>query len=200
MSSTPTVHAASAPHPPGRLLETATLGGGCFWCTEEVLSELQGVESVMPGYSGGSVPDPSYEDVCEGDTGHAEVVQVVFDPRVLSFDDLLRIFFSVHDPTTLNRQGNDTGTQYRSIILYHSPEQKASAEKVMREVEKEQLWDDPLVTQLEPFLAFFPAEEYHRNYYKRNPGQGYCRAIIAPKVAKFRKHHFQRLKREVTNP
>lgn len=200
MTSTPSARAGSASAAPGSAREVATLGGGCFWCTEEVFSELQGVEGVLPGYSGGTVPHPTYEDVCEGDTGHAEVVQVTFDPRVLSYEDLLRIFFTVHDPTTVNRQGNDTGTQYRSIILYHSPEQKASAERVMREVEKEQIWDDPLVTQVEPYLAFFPAEEYHRNYYKRNPGQGYCRAIIAPKVAKFRKHYFQRLKREVTNP
>ncbi|MDE1819369.1 MAG: peptide-methionine (S)-S-oxide reductase MsrA [Euryarchaeota archaeon] len=194
------VRPAGASLPPSPSREVATLGGGCFWCTEAVFSELEGVESVMPGYSGGTVPSPSYEEVCDGETGHAEVVQVVFDPRVISYEDLLRIFFTVHDPTTPNRQGNDTGTQYRSIILCHSPEQRASAERIMKEVEREQIWDAPLVTQVEPFMAFFPAEEYHRNYYRRNPGQGYCRAIIAPKVAKFRKHHFQRLKRSVTNP
>ncbi len=200
MTSAPGARSTSSGASASPSNEVATLGGGCFWCTEEVFSELQGVLSVMPGYSGGVTVNPTYEEVCEGDTGHAEVVQVVFDPRVLAYEDLLRIFFTVHDPTTLNRQGNDTGTQYRSIIFYHSPEQLLSAERVMKEVEREGIWDDRLVTQVEAFQAFFPAEEYHRNYYKQNPGQAYCRAVIAPKVAKFRKHYFQRLKREVTQP
>jgi peptide-methionine (S)-S-oxide reductase len=174
--------------------ELATLAGGCFWCTEAVLAELRGVERVIPGYAGGSVPNPTYEQVCSGSTGHAEAVQATFDPKVISFDDLLRIFLTVHDPTTLNRQGPDSGTQYRSAIFYTSDAQRTAAERVLREVEAAHLWPGHLVTELAPLRAFYPAEEYHREYFRRNPGQGYCRAIIAPKVAKFRHQYLARLK------
>jgi peptide-methionine (S)-S-oxide reductase len=180
--------------------EVATLGGGCFWCTEAVFSELQGVEQVLPGYAGGSAPNPSYEDVCTGSTGHAEVVQVTFNPTVLSFADLLRIFFTVHDPTTLNRQGADVGSQYRSVILYHSPAQRDTAQQVMQEVTAARLWKHPLVTELVPFRQFYPAEEYHRDYFRRNPSRGYCMMVISPKVSKFRKHYADRLKRPVPVP
>ena len=174
--------------------ETATLGGGCFWCTEAIFSELAGVTSVLPGYSGGTVPHPSYEQVCTGTTGHAEVVQVTFDPSVVSYHDLLTVFLTTHDPTSLNRQGDDIGTQYRSVILFHSPAQKATAEQVIRELESEGVWKRTIVTELAPFVEFYPAEEYHRNYFRRNPGSGYCRVVIAPKVAKFRKKYAPRLK------
>ena len=174
--------------------ETATLGGGCFWCTEAVLADLEGVASVLPGYSGGTVPHPSYEQVCTGRTGHAEVVQVTFDPRVVSYHDLLTIFMTTHDPTSLNRQGNDVGTQYRSVVLFHTPEQRATAEQVFQELESEHLWKRKLVTELVPFSEFFPAEEYHRDYFRRNPWAGYCQAVIAPKVTKFRKQYASRLK------
>ncbi len=174
--------------------ELATLGGGCFWCTEAVFSELSGVLSVLPGYAGGTVAHPSYEQVCTGRTGHAEVVQVSFDPRVLSYRDLLTIFMTTHDPTTPNRQGNDVGTQYRSVIFFHTPEQRATAEAVIAELGAEKLWKRPIVTELAPFTEFYPAEEYHRDYFRRNPGSGYCRAIIAPKVAKFRKEYASRLR------
>jgi peptide-methionine (S)-S-oxide reductase len=174
--------------------EVATLGGGCFWCTEAVFVDLKGVTSVEPGYSGGSVPDPSYEQVCTGDTGHAEVVQVTFDPAVLSFHDLLTVFFTVHDPTTLNRQGNDVGTQYRSVVFYRDPSQKSIAEQVIRELQDERLYRKPFVTQVVPFQAFYPAEEYHRNYFERNPERAYCQMVIAPKVAKFRSKFTNRLK------
>jgi peptide-methionine (S)-S-oxide reductase len=176
-------------------LEIATLGGGCFWCTEAVFSELNGVHEVLPGYSGGSVRDPSYEQVCDGDTGHAEVVQVKFDPTVISFHDLLAIFFTVHDPTTLNRQGNDVGTQYRSAIFVHDDRQRDVARATIAEVQAAKIWSGRIVTEVTPFTAFYAAEEYHRDYFRRNPGQGYCRAIIAPKVAKFRSHYADRLKR-----
>jgi len=174
--------------------EVATLGGGCFWCTEAVFSELKGVQKVEPGYAGGTLPNPTYEQVCTGRTGHAEVVQVTFDPRVLSYHDLLTIFFTVHDPTTLNRQGADVGTQYRSVVLYHDDRQKATAEEVVRELEGEKLWKKKFVTQLVPFSTFFPAEEYHQDYFRRNPSGGYCQFVIAPKVAKFRSHFAERLK------
>lgn len=182
---------ASTPH----TTEVATLGGGCFWCTEAVLAELKGVEEVLPGYSGGTVRNPTYEQVCDGDTGHAEVVQVRFDPAVISFHDLLAIFFTVHDPTTRDRQGNDVGTQYRSTIFAHDAQQAAAARATIAEVEAAKIWPGRIVTEVTPFSAFYPAEEYHRNYFARNPGQGYCRAIIAPKVAKFRSHYADRLKR-----
>jgi len=175
--------------------ETATLAGGCFWCLEAVFQELQGVESVQSGYAGGHVPDPSYERVSTGATGHAEVVQVTFDPAVLPFRDLLRIFFTIHDPTTLNRQGADVGTQYRSAIFYHTPGQQADATQVIAELEQAHVWKDRIVTEVAPFEAFYPAEEYHRDYYGRNPTQSYCRVVIAPKVSKLRKQYYDRLRK-----
>lgn len=174
--------------------EEATLGGGCFWCLEAVFQQLAGVESVVSGYAGGSVPQPTYEQVCGGRTGHAEVVQVRFDPDVLDFEDLLRVFFTIHDPTTKNRQGADSGTQYRSIILHHSEAQRAAVEAVMREVAAEGLYSDPLVTELEPISEFWPAESVHSDYYRNNPAQPYCRIVIDPKVAKFRKRFGDRLR------
>jgi peptide-methionine (S)-S-oxide reductase len=184
---------ADATDSAGSRRETATLAGGCFWCTEAIFSELRGVLSVEPGYSGGSVDHPTYEQVCTGRTGHAEAIQVVFDPAILSYHDLLLVFFSTHDPTTLNRQGHDVGTQYRSAVFYHSPQQLATAQAVVKELTSQGLWKQPIVTELLPFHAFFPAEEYHRNYFARNPGQAYCRAVIEPKVAKFRKQFVERL-------
>lgn len=175
--------------------EVATLAGGCFWCLEAAFSELKGVERVESGYAGGSVANPSYEAVCTGKTGHAEIVQVTFDPEVISFGDLLYVFFTIHDPTTLNQQGGDVGTQYRSAVFYHSPEQKMEVERVIAELTAGKVWDDPFVTEVKPLDKFYPAEEYHRDYYRRNPTQGYCRAVIAPKVAKVRKLYFDRLKR-----
>lgn len=166
--------------------ETATLGGGCFWCLEAVFQELEGVQSVVSGYAGGRVPNPSYREVCTGRTGHAEVVQVVFDPAVLSYGDLLSVFFSIHDPTTLNRQGADVGTQYRSVIFYHDAEQKRVAEAMIRELGQEGLWRDPIVTEVVPLDRFYPAEDYHQDYFRRNPGQPYCQAVIGPKLRKFR--------------
>jgi peptide-methionine (S)-S-oxide reductase len=177
-----------------RELEVATLGGGCFWCTEAVFEQVRGVEGVESGYAGGAVPNPTYEQVCSGMTGHAEVVRVTFDPQVISYRDLLRIFFATHDPTTRDRQGADVGTQYRSAILPHSEEQRATAEEVIGELDREGIWDAPIVTRVEPAAEFFPAESYHREYYRRNPGQGYCQAVIAPKVAKFRKQFADRLR------
>jgi peptide-methionine (S)-S-oxide reductase len=175
--------------------QVATLAGGCFWCLEAVFDELKGVESVESGYSGGIVLNPSYAQVCDGDTGHAEVVQVTFDPQVLSYKDLLTVFFTIHDPTTLNRQGSDTGTQYRSAIFYHNEEQKKVAEDVIREISATGIWDDPIVTEVTPFDQFYMAEDYHQEYFKKNPFQGYCRVIIAPKVAKFRHAFSERLKK-----
>jgi peptide-methionine (S)-S-oxide reductase len=174
--------------------EVATLAGGCFWCLEAAFSELRGVERVQSGYAGGSVPNPSYEAVCTGKTGHAEVVQITFDPQVIAFSDLLHVFFTIHDPTTLNQQGGDVGTQYRSAVYYHSPTQQAETERVIRELAAEKVWDDPIVTEIKPLETFYAAEEYHSDYYRRNPNQGYCRAVIAPKVAKVRKAYFDRLK------
>ena len=174
--------------------ERATLGGGCFWCVEAVFSQLQGVESAISGYAGGTMPDPDYEAVCGGDTGHAEVVRVTFDPDALSYREVLEVFFSVHDPTTLDRQGADVGPQYRSLIQTHSPEQERTARAVIAELEAEAVWDDPIVTQVEPASTFYPAEDYHQQYYARNPGQGYCQAVIRPKLAKFRKAWAQKLK------
>lgn len=174
--------------------EVATLAGGCFWCLEAVFQGLRGVERVVSGYAGGNVPNPSYEQVCSGGTGHAEVVQVTFDSGVLSYRDLLDVFFAIHDPTTLNRQGGDVGTQYRSAIYYHSPEQERTARAAIAEIERAGVFDAPIVTEVAPFTVFYPAEEYHQDYFRRNPGQGYCRAVIAPKVAKFRKEHLERLK------
>ncbi len=175
--------------------EVATLGGGCFWCLEAVYDQLRGVEDVVSGYAGGHVPNPSYEQVCTGTTGHAEVVQVTFDPQTISFREILQVFFAIHDPTTLNRQGADVGTQYRSAIFYHSPEQKAVAEQMIAELNAARLWPRPIVTEVTPFTAFYPAEAYHQEYFARNPGQGYCAFVIAPKVAKFRKEFMAKLKR-----
>ena len=177
--------------------EVATLAGGCFWCLEAAFQDLKGVERVQSGYAGGRVANPSYEQVCTGTTGHAEVVQITFDPQVVSFDDLLHVFFTIHDPTTLNRQGVDVGSQYRSAIFYHTPDQKATAERVIAELQSEHVWDDPIVTELKPLEAFYPAEEYHRDYFRRNPTQGYCSAVIAPKVAKVRKLFLDKLKQPV---
>ena len=180
---------------PGDGKETVTLGGGCFWCLQPLFQDLRGVERVECGYSGGHVKDPSYEDVCTDTTGHAEVVQVTFDPKAVSLEELLKIFFTVHDPTTLNRQGGDVGTQYRSAVFYRTPEQKAAAERVIKELSAAGLWNAPVVTDVTPFSAFYRAEEYHQDYFAKNPGAGYCRVVIAPKVAKFRKQHRDRLKR-----
>ena len=177
--------------------EVATLAGGCFWCLEAAFQDLKGVERVQSGYAGGRVANPSYEQVCTGTTGHAEVVQITFDPEVVSFDDLLHVFFTIHDPTTLNRQGVDVGTQYRSAIFYHTADQKAAAERVIAELQSEHVWDDSIVTELKPLEAFYPAEEYHRDYFRRNPTQGYCSAVIAPKVAKVRKLFLDKLKQPV---
>lgn len=177
---------------PGKT-ERATLGGGCFWCLEAVYEQLRGVQKVVSGCTGGEAADPTYEDVCGGQTGHAEVVQVTYDPSQISFKDVLEVFFSIHDPTTLDRQGNDVGTQYRSSIFYHDDDQKKVAQAVMADVTKREIYDAPLVTTLEPLTTFYPAEAYHQQYYRRNPTQGYCRAIIAPKVAKFRKTWAARL-------
>jgi peptide-methionine (S)-S-oxide reductase len=175
--------------------EIATLAGGCFWCLEAVYDELRGVESVVSGYAGGHVPSPTYKAVCTGTTGHAEVVQIEFDPEVISFKELLEVFFTIHDPTTLNRQGADVGTQYRSAIFYHSPEQKAVAEKVIADISEAGIWDNPIVTEVSDLDTFYPAEDYHQEYFANNPDQGYCRVVIAPKVAKFRKKYFERLKK-----
>jgi len=174
--------------------EIATLGGGCFWCIEAIFNELSGVEKVESGYSGGTIPNPSYEQVCSGRTGHAEVVQITFDPAIISYKELLRVFFTVHDPTTLNRQGADVGTNYRSVIFYHNAVQRAEASEVIQEVTAAGIWDAPIVTQLEPFESFYKAEQYHQEYFKNNPDQPYCRIVIAPKVLKFRQHYTQKLK------
>jgi len=179
-------------------LETATLGGGCFWCLEAVYDQLRGVTDVVSGYSGGHVENPTYEEVCRKKTGHAEVVQVTFDPSVVSYRELLEVFFTIHDPTTKDRQGNDVGPQYRSVIFYHSPEQKATALQVIREFEQAKVWDDPIVTEVVPFEKFYPAEDYHQEYFKRNPYQPYCTFVVAPKVAKFRKRFFDKLKGSAT--
>ncbi len=174
-------------------LETATLGGGCFWCVEPIFDSLRGVVSVTPGYAGGHVANPSYQQVCTGRTGHAEVAQIVFDPQQLSYSDLLHVFFSTHNPTTLNQQGADVGEQYRSVILPHDDEQRRVAQEVIREITDEQLYDRPIVTTIEPYTVFYPAEDYHRNYFRNHPEAPYCMMVIAPKVAKFRKKYAERL-------
>lgn len=176
-------------------LETTTLGGGCFWCLEAVFEQLAGVESVVSGYSGGHVPNPTYRQVTGKNTGHAEVVQIQFDPQVISFQEILEIFFTIHDPTTPNRQGNDVGPQYRSAIFYHREEQGEIAQQVIAEF-AEALWEDPIVTEVTPFSAFYRAEEYHQEYYRNNTWQPYCQVIIRPKVAKFRKRYLEKLKKE----
>src|SRR5579859_274085 len=178
-----------------RELQTATVAGGCFWCLEAVYDELRGVESVESGYTGGHVAKPTYKAVCSGTTGHAEAVQIRYDPQVISYKDLLDVFFTIHDPTTLNRQGNDVGTQYRSAIFTHSPEQKAIAEQTIADVNAAHLWPRAIVTQVAPLDVFYPAEDYHQEYFANNANQPYCQVIIAPKVAKFRKHYLDRLKR-----
>ena len=174
--------------------EVATLAGGCFWCLEAVYDELRGVLSVESGYSGGSVENPTYRQVVTGTTGHAEVVRVTFDPEVVSFKEILEVFFTIHDPTTLNRQGADVGPQYRSAIFYHDEEQRRVAEEVISELETEGVWDDPIVTEVTPFDTFYVAEDYHQEYFRRNGYQPYCQVVISPKVAKFRKQYLERLK------
>jgi len=176
-------------------METATLAGGCFWCLEAVYDQLRGVEDVLSGYAGGRVKNPTYQQVCAGTTGHAEVVRVTFDPATINFREILEVFFTIHDPTTLNRQGADVGTQYRSAIFYHNPEQQDVADQVIRELDAAKLWPACIVTEVAPFEIFYPAEEYHQEYFARNPSQGYCTVVIAPKVAKFRKQYLSRLKR-----
>ncbi len=171
--------------PENKHTELATLGGGCFWCLEAVFERVKGVQKVVSGYAGGHINNPTYQNVCSGATGHAEVVQVTFDPAVVSYHDLLAVFFSIHDPTTLNRQGEDVGTQYRSVIFYHSEEQKRVAEQVMADPKSGT--EKPIVTELAPMPTFYPAEEYHQGYFRQHPGQGYCQFVVAPKVAKFRK-------------
>lgn len=175
--------------------ETATLAGGCFWCLEAVYTQLRGIESLRSGYAGGHVPYPTYQQVCSESTGHAEVVQLIFDPQEISYQDILRVFFSIHDPTTLNRQGHDIGTQYRSAIFYHEQSQKDTAEQLLQELAELQIWSNPIVTELAPLEKFYPAEEYHHEYFAMHPNQPYCMAVIAPKVAKFRKVYLDRLKK-----
>ncbi|GAB4449535.1 MAG: peptide-methionine (S)-S-oxide reductase MsrA [Anaerolineales bacterium] len=177
-------------------LQTATLAGGCFWCLEAVFDEIKGVYSVESGYAGGHVPNPTYRQVCNGDTGHAEVVQIRFDPEIVSYRDLLNVFFAIHDPTTLNRQGADVGTQYRSAIFYHNEEQKRTAEELIRELDAQKIWDAPIVTEVTPLDEFYMAEDYHQEFFARNPYQPYCMAVVAPKVAKFRKHFLEMLKKQ----
>jgi len=174
--------------------EIATLAGGCFWCLEAVYNDLKGVESVESGYMGGKTANPSYEDVCSGETGHAEVVQLSFDPKSVSFKEILEVFFVIHDPTTLNRQGNDAGTQYRSAIFYHSAAQKAAAERVIADLGAGKVYDDPIVTEVVPASKFYAAENYHQEYFRRNPAQPYCAFVVRPKVAKFRKQFLEKLK------
>lgn len=181
--------------PPPAQVETITLAGGCFWCLEAVYDEIRGVVSVQSGYSGGTVRNPTYKQVCEGTTGHAEVVQVVFDPEVVSLRDLLAVFFVLHDPTTLNRQGADVGTQYRSAIFHRSPEQERAAREIIAELAREKIYDDPIVTEVAPFEAFYAAEDYHRDYYANNPEQSYCRVVISPKVSKFREKFTELLRK-----
>jgi peptide-methionine (S)-S-oxide reductase len=172
----------------------ATLGGGCFWCLEAIYVDLIGVEKVISGYAGGHVKNPTYEQVCSKSTGHAEVVQITYDPGQITYEDILRIFFTIHDPTTKDRQGADVGPQYRSVIFYHDDDQRSSAEKIMAEISAAGIWQDPIVTQLEPLEDFYEAEAYHQDYFKRNPYQGYCQVVIAPKVTKFRQNFADKLK------
>jgi peptide-methionine (S)-S-oxide reductase len=175
--------------------DVATFGGGCFWCLDAAFRQLRGVEKVVSGYAGGKRPNPSYEQVCSGATGHAEVVQITFDPNIISYSDLLGVLFTIHDPTTLNRQGNDMGTQYRSIVFHHSPEQERAVRETIAALEREKVWEDPIVTEVVPFSVFYPAEGYHQDYFNKNPNQPYCSAVVAPKVSKVRKAFFDRLQR-----
>ena len=186
-------HENSARAPAGK--EIATLAGGCFWCLEAVFDEVKGVESVESGYMGGTTTNPIYEQVCSGKTGHAEVVQITFDPALVSFKEILEVFFVIHDPTTLNRQGSDAGTQYRSVIFYHSPEQKSQVEQVIKNLNGTHIWNSPIVTEVVPAQTFYRAEGYHQDYFLRNPDQPYCMAVVAPKVAKLRKHFLGKLKK-----
>jgi peptide-methionine (S)-S-oxide reductase len=191
----PSLMAAQEKSPAGKSkIETATLGGGCFWCVEAVFQEVKGVTAVESGYAGGTVDNPTYKQVCSGTTGHAEVCQIKFDTSILSFKDILEVFFKTHDPTTLNRQGNDKGTQYRSVIFYHSPDQKELAEKIKKELDASGAWKNPIVTEISPIGKYFKAEDYHQNYFKTNPDQGYCAYVIAPKMDKFRKVFKEKLK------
>jgi len=177
-------------------IQTATLAGGCFWCLEAVFDEVKGVHGVESGYAGGTIPNPSYREVCGGDTGHAEVVQVHFDPNIVSYRDLLNVFFAIHDPTTLNRQGADMGTQYRSAIFYLDDEQKKIAEELIKDLNAQKIWDRPIVTEVTRLDRFYMAEDYHQEYFARNPYQPYCQAVVAPKVSKFRKHFLELLKKQ----
>jgi peptide-methionine (S)-S-oxide reductase len=195
-AATPETKAASAVPASDDGLETVTLGAGCFWCVEAVYQQLEGVESVASGYSGGTVENPTYEDVCTGTTGHAEVCQITFRPDVISFKDLLEVFWKVHDPTTLNRQGNDVGTQYRSVIFYHNENQKAVAEEYAKKLNESGVFSSPIVTEITPLTNFYKAEDYHQNYFRDNPNQGYCRAVVAPKVEKFEKVFGDKLKKD----
>ncbi|MFW9992457.1 MAG: peptide-methionine (S)-S-oxide reductase MsrA [Candidatus Odinarchaeota archaeon] len=174
--------------------ELATLGGGCFWCIEAIFADLRGVKKVESGYSGGKTTNPTYDEVCTGATDHAEVVQITFNPQIISFRELLEIFFAFHDPTTLNRQGNDVGTQYRSAVFYHTQDQKTVSEEVIAELERKKIWNNPIVTGIEPYTAFYRAEDYHQEYYQRNSDQAYCQFVITPKIVKFRKKYSDRLK------
>ncbi len=175
-------------------METATFGSGCFWCTEAIFDRLQGVKSVTSGYSGGKIKNPTYKEVCSGKTGHAEVVQITYDPNEITYEEILEIFWKTHDPTTLNRQGNDVGTQYRSVVFYHNEQQKTLAEHYKNELNKAGIYNDPIVTEISPFSVFYPAEDYHQNYYEQNPNQGYCSFVITPKIEKFEKVFKDRLK------
>ena len=177
-----------------RQTETATLGGGCFWCTEAIFRSLKGVETVESGYSGGKTKNPTYNEVCTGETGHAEVIHITFDPKLISFKELLEVFWKTHDPTTLNRQGADSGTQYRSVVFYHSPEQKETAEKYKSDLNKENVYNQPIVTEISAFDQFYKAENYHQNYFANNRSQGYCQFVIVPKIEKFRKIFNNKLK------
>ena len=177
-----------------RKIEIATLAGGCFWCTEAVFSIVKGVEKVTPGYTGGHVPYPTYEQVSAGTTGHAEAAQITFNPEVISYKEMLEIFFATHNPTTLNQQGPDVGTQYRSAVFYHNEQQKAIALQITDELNKEEIWDKPIVTQIEPLKIFYPAETYHKDYYKRNPNAPYCQAVITPKILKLQQRFLRKLK------
>ena len=184
----------SEPSAESKNLEVATLAAGCFWCTEAAYSIIKGVERIEPGYTGGTVPNPSYEQVSTGTTGHVEAAQIFFDPKVISYKEILEIFFTIHDPTSLNRQGADVGTQYRSAIFYSSPEQKATAELLINELEKEVIWDKPVVTEVVPFTTFYKAETYHKDYYKKHPKEPYCQVVIAPKIAKLQQRFFDKIK------
>ena len=175
--------------------QVATMASGCFWCTEAVFNELKGVEKVESGYSGGTIANPSYEQVCTGDTGHVEAVQVTFDPKLISYKDVLTIFFTTHDPTTKDRQGADVGTQYRSAIFYHNADQRSTAEQIIKELNASNLWKHPIVTEVTSFKSFYKAEVYHQNFYANNPGYGYCKVVIDPKIAKLRKQYHDRLKK-----